>query len=467
MTLPVNRAAPLNRAGPGNRAGRPVTPRARSASTMFGNVRWWIGLVALVGFVVQDAFGSALLYLSLLLVSGLVYTNVEGIKQGMRVAGATPWLLPGLAVLSVVWSAEPMVSLHLSLELVLTVGMALVIAIESGPDECLLATLIAATAACTLSLVIRHPYVDHLTNTVSNAGIFHQKNILGGTAVMCMLAGLPIATHATATRSLRIFGWFGFLLGMATVLNARDMSGIGAGGVSLSYFVISWFSTRLPRRQRVAYLQVSSLAFLVAVALVILLFWNFGAELLRMVGKNPTLTGRTVLWAYARELSAEHPLLGTGYQAFWVQGHPMAEFLWKKFQQPSRNHFNFHSTLYFVLTELGEVGIGLLCLYLMQVIFAAARWLRASAGAAPLFHAAFIIYIFIYSQTEIGMFIYFSANYAVLTMGNYHARAAMRSVAPGGVRPAGVAPPQKGVLPLSQARRSGAIWHRPAAVMTD
>jgi len=455
MTVPINTT---------RRAG---SAQVRSVQTVFGNIRWWIGLIALVGFVVQDAFGSALLYVSLFLVGGLIFTNIANVKRGFLVAGITPWLIPGFAVLSVLWSAEPLTSLHLSLELVLTVVIALVIAIENGPDECLLATLIAATAACALSAVIRHPYVDHMTNTVSNAGIFHQKNILGGTAVLCMLAGLPIATHVSARRGLRIFGWFGFLLGMATVLNARDVSAIAAGAVALSYFGLTWISTRLPRHQRVAYLQVSSLVFVAAAAVAGVVIWNFGPELLRMVGKNPTLTGRTVLWAYARELSRAHPVLGSGYQAFWVQGHPMAEFLWKKFQQPNRDHFNFHSTLYFILTELGEAGVALLCLYMFQIVFAAGRWLRASAGEAPLFHAAFIIYIFIYSQTELGMFIYFSANYAVLTMGNYHARAAIVAAAPGGVRLAGAAPPQPGFLRVTSQRRFGGIWHRPAAVMSD
>jgi len=447
-----------------NRTGRATMSRPRSVQTVFGNIRWWIGLIALVGFIVQDAFGSALLYLSLFLVGGLIFTNIANVKRGFLVAGVTPWLIPGFAVLSVLWSAEPLTSLHLSLELVLTVGIALVIAIENGPNECLLATLIAATAACLLSMVVHHPYLDHMTNTVSNAGIFHQKNVLGATGVLCMLAGLAIATHAAARRSLRIFGWFGFGLGMATVVSARDVSGAAAGAVALSYFAMMWISTRLPSRQRVAYLQVSSLVFLVCSLVAGIVIWNFGADLLRMVGKNPTLTGRTELWGYAREASAEHPLLGVGYQAFWVRGHPMAEFLWKKFQQPARDHFHFHNVFYFILTEFGEVGIGLLCLYVVRVVFAAARWLRTSNSSVPIFHAAFIIYNFIYSQTEIGMFIYFSANYAVLTMGNYHARAAIRSVAPGGVRPAR---PQEGVLPVTHTRRSGGIWHRPAAVMSD
>jgi exopolysaccharide production protein ExoQ len=433
---------------------------------VFGNVRWWIGLIALAGFVLQDAFGSALLYLSLFLVGGLVYTNTNGIKRGLHAGGLTPWLMPGIAVLSVLWSAEPLISLHLSLEMMLTVGIAVVISIENGPEECLLATLMAAMTACLLSLVIRHPYLDHMTNTVSNAGIFHQKNVLGSTGVLCMLAGLPIATHATARRSLRILGWFGFVLGMVTVLSARDVSGAAAGAVALSYFAVMWISTRLPARQRVAYLQVSFLVLLVCSLLAGVVIWNFGADLLRLVGKNPTLTGRTELWGFAREASAEHPLLGAGYQAFWVRGHPMAEFLWKKFQQPERDHFHFHNVFYFILTELGGVGIGLLCLYVVRVVFAAARWLRTSNGSAPIFHVAFIIYNFIYSQTEISMFLYFSASYAVLTMGHYHACVATKVVALTGAHAADVTRPQADVRRVAGRRRTGAIWHRPASVLT-
>ncbi|WP_049558612.1 O-antigen ligase family protein, partial [Limnoraphis robusta] len=41
------------------------------------------------------------------------------------------------------------------------------------------------------------------------------------------------------------------------------------------------------------------------------------AELLGLIGKDPSLTGRTDLWAWAREMIDKRPWLGYGYTAFW------------------------------------------------------------------------------------------------------------------------------------------------------
>lgn len=41
-------------------------------------------------------------------------------------------------------------------------------------------------------------------------------------------------------------------------------------------------------------------------------------EILLLVGKDPTLTGRTIVWAHLLESVAKHPILGYGYSAFWT-----------------------------------------------------------------------------------------------------------------------------------------------------
>ena len=77
---------------------------------------------------------------------------------------------------------------------------------------------------------------------------------------------------------------------------------------------------------------------------------------LDLTGKDITLTGRTDLWAVAFQEIAERPVLGTGFQAFWVQGNPLAEQLWAMFGIGSRAGFHFHNTLISNTVEIGLVG---------------------------------------------------------------------------------------------------------------
>lgn len=91
--------------------------------------------------------------------------------------------------------------------------------------------------------------------------------------------------------------------------------------------------------------------------------------LLGAFGKDATLTGRTYLWATGLEAAAQTPVLGVGYQAYWVQGFPEAERLWQEFYINARSGFHFHNSYIEVLVELGAVGFATLVLVLLRVLF--------------------------------------------------------------------------------------------------
>ena len=76
--------------------------------------------------------------------------------------------------------------------------------------------------------------------------------------------------------------------------------------------------------------------------------------------KDPTLTGRTYLWQRAADFIAEKPALGAGFNAFWVQGNPDAEGMWRFAGITERMGFSFHNTLIEWLVNIGWVGVSLL-----------------------------------------------------------------------------------------------------------
>jgi exopolysaccharide production protein ExoQ len=88
--------------------------------------------------------------------------------------------------------------------------------------------------------------------------------------------------------------------------------------------------------------------------------------LLAAFGKNATLTGRTYLWSQGLAAAAQAPLLGVGYQGYWVEGFPEAERLWAEFYITAHTGFHFHNTYVEVLVELGVVGVLLLALVLIR-----------------------------------------------------------------------------------------------------
>ncbi len=85
--------------------------------------------------------------------------------------------------------------------------------------------------------------------------------------------------------------------------------------MALTYPVTLWFLTSVRHRAPV----------LLSLLLLALLAWfallaadvNILQMGLEALGKDATLTGRTVIWRTGTEVFSSHPLTGVGYQAFW------------------------------------------------------------------------------------------------------------------------------------------------------
>jgi exopolysaccharide production protein ExoQ len=113
--------------------------------------------------------------------------------------------------------------------------------------------------------------------------------------------------------------------------------------------------------------------------------------ILTTTGKDATLTGRTDLWIIALQEWAKHPVLGQGYQAFWVVGNPMAEQLWDDFGITTKIGFNFHNTWLSNVVEIGFVGIALQLAIFGTAIVLCLRWAIWHPCVESLFFMMFIL----------------------------------------------------------------------------
>jgi len=88
-----------------------------------------------------------------------------------------------------------------------------------------------------------------------------------------------------------------------------------------------------------------------------------------MLYGDSTLTGRTIIWDFAQYEIARSPLLGWGYQSFWlVPGSPAIEAPgWVK-EMP-----NAHNGYYDTILELGYVGLAFLLAFIVATIHAIGR----------------------------------------------------------------------------------------------
>jgi O-antigen ligase len=123
------------------------------------------------------------------------------------------------------------------------------------------------------------------------------------------------------------------------------------------------------------------------------LFLDMGGFLLKSVGRNPTLTGRTELWSTIRGMTT-NPILGTGFESFWLGTR--LEKLWSIYWWHPNEAHNGYLEMYL---NLGWVGITLLAVMMVNGYRNVIRRLEQDRVTGPLFLAFFFVGV-AYNFTE-------------------------------------------------------------------
>ena len=90
-----------------------------------------------------------------------------------------------------------------------------------------------------------------------------------------------------------------------------------------------------------------------------------------MLYGDSTFTGRTIIWDFAQYEIARRPLLGWGYQSFWLVGPDAPSIVeapgWVKMMP------NAHNGYYDTMLEMGYVGYALLVTFIIATLHAVGR----------------------------------------------------------------------------------------------
>ena len=324
----------------------------------------------------------------------------------LSVACILPWIKPvwrqlrrnalifsvlGWAILSVIWSDNPSTSVINSLRM--TINLVLVVYLferySSNDIQRLMLLVGSVAAAGSIFLVFALPQYG-LQSRGAYAlgaweGIFGQKNLCGLEMLILLLPAFFVKLNGTYASILRS----GYI---ATVLLIIAMTrSAGAWVVSslcLAFVALLKLTARMHRKDAV----VAMIAiFGVAAAAGVMVLANYDTFMYAL-GKDPTMTGRTVLWAGLLRIAMRHPLLGYGYMAFW-QGIVTG---------PSRSlalqlhWFGLSGSENGVLEmwlELGIVGVLLYVLIFLRAVKDAFYCLGRGASSAALWYISILFYV--------------------------------------------------------------------------
>jgi exopolysaccharide production protein ExoQ len=269
------------------------------------------------------------------------------------------------ACLSVFWSQAPGVTARAGVQYLSHVVCAL-IAMRVVDTRTLVRGGLAGTALVLgYSLAFGVYHLDPLDGTYSFVGAFASKNQLGfyaSLAVLFAFAALFLGAERGAWKLAALASVAVALYCLKASQSATSvLTTIAVAGLCLA---LRGLECLAPAHRKVLFLVLAGFAALVLVAGA----YGGGYELvLGAFGKDATLTGRTYLWQQGIETALGTPVIGIGYQAFWVQGFSEAERLWDAFFIGTRTGFHFHNTFIAATVETGLIG----CLLLSAVLLVA------------------------------------------------------------------------------------------------
>jgi exopolysaccharide production protein ExoQ len=303
---------------------------------------------------------------------------------------------------SVIWSEAPKDSLKTAIEYGLTITVGIVLS-SARNQQAVVRGLAVAFLVYIADAVITGGTVAIGVGSGGSAfsGLTSSKNLLADIASTGLIVSFAMMLMAVRDRK---WPWIGIgalaiLIDLYAVVAARSagaMMGLGIGLAAMLGLLPLLAAGRAVRASLTALLAFFAILFAFSYRWLSQALIEFSANLF---DKDPTLTGRTYLWYRAADLIREKPLLGRGYQAFWIQGNIDAEGLWRYFGIDTRGGFTFHNTVVGTTVTLGAIG---LVIFFATLAIGAVALIRKFV-VRPSLSMCFWIAILLYQVSRMGI----------------------------------------------------------------
>ncbi len=310
------------------------------------------------------------------------------------------FLFYGYLLISVLWSAHPFSSFKRWFKDIGNIAVLLVILTEADPEEALKAVFCrCAYLLIPLSeLFIKYfPDLGRVYNMHSGemmaVGVTFQKNSLGAMILVC---GLPLIWdllsvrkgNAEPRKKIEVCAHlFVLFIGLWLLRLSDSKTSIFCLILGTSILL----SIRIPLLKR----NVSRLGAYAAVTVILFLLldsiFNIRGELVGVMGRDMTFTGRTDVWQVLLNAGTD-PIFGTGFCSFWSDDEYRSKL-------PDWVAYSAHNGYLETYIDGGMLGVSLLLVMLAAVAWKINRFLAYGTEYGIIRFAFFVITI-IYNLTE-------------------------------------------------------------------
>lgn len=325
--------------------------------------------------------------LNLLMIGVSIWLFSKGFR-GARSVGTGAILAlaaPGLLLVSAFWSYDPPATIRRGVEYLFVVLGAVGIAGSLEGDEFMELFVLACGVSAVGTIVLREIHPDEaMQDFTALRGIFPHKNVLGQVMAAGVLGCLHVLRSSRRQRLRKS--------GLLVVFIALALASKSATGFVTS-FIYCGLHGLITMYRTGGIVRLIGLGALVIVTPIVLMILLFPDTFFEMIGRDPTLSGRTEMWAYVLSAISQRPSLGWGYWGFWSPGNPVAAEISVVVQWAVPEA---HNALLEILLDVGVFGAAFFIFLLVRNIWLALRCLRtpeAGLGVTALLCYAGILFM--------------------------------------------------------------------------
>lgn len=299
--------------------------------------------------------------------------------------------LAALALLSIAWSVDPVLTLRRSALVLVSTVFAIYLGERYTMEKW--ARLLAETLCLMMMMVIVARFVAPayvIDRWGAWRGLSAYKNSFGECMAVAIVLLLLIR--------FRHFRWlrYVFLVTAAVLLVFSHSVGALLSCVLVVYAMWLWRLTRFNSERRLLVCAITALVISLGTVLIMGILGNSDL-FFQILQRDPTLTGRTHLWSMVLSAISKHPILGYGYGAFWSGLQPEATTVWigTRWAAPRADNGYLEQCL-----GLGLVGVCVSAWVLVHSFRRAMDYIRWEPGRIGLWPIAYLCFFVLHNVCE-------------------------------------------------------------------
>jgi exopolysaccharide production protein ExoQ len=318
-------------------------------------------------------------------------------KKALPIAGRDIfiWILTIITSSSIVWSVYPEHTLKYMRELWLMTSFGLYFSTRFSIKEQLklVAWTLGIGAILSAYFGLRVTGIGRHWGTHQGAwkGIYDYKNTLGSLMVLGSLAFFLLPIDNPKNRKYK---WGGFVLMLILMLLSTSKTSLVLS--FLLIFILSFYRNfQWQGKITVIYLDI---AILISGCVGTIVFSQW-ADILGGLGKDPTLTGRTLMWGVALNRLDERFWLGFGRGAYWA---PDSKYAIETGQSVTQSFVppHIHNGFIEIALDVGFIGLSFFLISFAITYFRALKLAYATKNSEDVWPLAIWLFLFLNNITE-------------------------------------------------------------------